>query len=190
MTKTFLGQQQEVLMKKVSKILLAAVLFLCFGSFAFAHDGLASENAVGVYILGADEPVGGIQYGHRFNDLVGIKIGSNAYYNNRDSWNLEPMNYNVTLETDFTLFETNWRDKVGSRLFAYVLAGHEGRLEKDSYESDKTHFSADAIVSAGFGFDFIFFDHLSVPFQFGYLATFPSKPNVGFCAGIGLRYCW
>lgn len=176
-------------MKKVLKVLLSAVLFLCLGSFAFANEGLAAENAVGVYVLGAEEAVGGIQYGHRFNDLLGIKIGTYAYYNN-DTWTLEPMNYNVTLETDFTLYETNWKDKVGSRLFAYAMVGHEGRLEKESYDSDPVTFSADAILSAGFGFDFIFFDHLSVPFQFGYMATFPSKPNVGFCAGIGVRYCW
>ena len=47
------------------------------------------------------------------------------------------------------------------------------------------------IAGAGFGFDFIFFGHLSVPIQFGFMGNINgTDPNVGFCAGTAIRYSW
>lgn len=60
--------------------------------------------------------------------------------------------------------------------------------EPESKKIEKMH--NNALASVGFGFDFIFFDHLSVPIQFGFMGTFPDDPQVGFCGGIALRYTW
>ena len=50
---------------------------------------------------------------------------------------------------------------------------------------------SNVIDAIGFGFDFIFFGHLSVPIQFGFMGTINEEdPNVGFCGGLGLRYAW
>ena len=54
----------------------------------------------------------------------------------------------------------------------------------------KETFYNDAVASLGFGFDFTFFGHLSIPVQFGFMGTFPDDPQVGFCGGIALRYTW
>ena len=178
-------------MKKII-ITVAAFLMLTTGLFA---NGLENKNAIGMYILGSESAVGGIQYERRFTDLLSTKFGAYAVYHN-DS-NYDPFNCSFTVETDFKLYETNWRDKVASRLFAYALAGYMGSIV---YEYDYTNenpdstkkkvTSNDAVTSIGFGFDFIFFDHLSVPIQFGFMGTFPDNPNVAFCGGIALRYTW
>ena len=178
-------------MKKI--ILIATTLFIITtGLFA---NGLENKNAIGIYVIGSEESVGGLQYERRFSDLVSTKFGVFAFYNEKSY--SEPYNMSFTVETDFTLFENNWKDKISSRLFAYGLVGYAGKLDhtwsydelsEGSTKTDTIH--NNAVLSAGFGFDFIFFDHLSVPVQFGFMGTFPDDPQVGFCGGIALRYTW
>ncbi len=181
-------------MKNIVKKILATGVFaiLCAGTGAFAS-GLDNNNAIGIYGIGSEIGVGGIQYERRFSDLFSTKFGVFAFYN-EDSYS-DPYNMNVTVETDFTLFESDWKDKICSRLFAYGLVGYTGRLERsyeymepESKRIEKMH--NNAVASLGFGFDFIFFEHLSVPVQFGFMGTFPDDPQVSFCGGIGIRYSW
>ena len=175
-------------MKKLL-LTIAAVFMLTGGLFA---NGLENKNAIGVYVLGSEQAVGGIQYERRFSDLISTKFGVFAFYNN-DSYS-DPFDLNLTVETDFTLFENNWRDKICSRLFAYAMLGYIANIERGyDYVNavQKTEkFHNNAMASLGFGFDFIFFEHLSVPIQFGFQGTFPDDTQVGFCGGIALRYTW
>ena len=177
----------------MKKLIIAAALVFALGSGLFAN-GLENSNAIGMYVIGGDTSVGGIQYERRFSDFFSTKVGVMAFYNN-DTYS-DPFNANVTVETDFTLYENNWRDKICSRLFAYSMVGYTGKLERTwnydapegSQKKEKLH--NNALASLGFGFDFIFFDHLSVPIQFGFMGTFPDDTQVGFCGGIGIRYAW
>ena len=177
----------------MKKLIIAAALVFALGSSLFAN-GLENNNAIGMYVLGGDTSVGGIQYERRFSDLISTKFGVFAFYN--DDTYSDPFNASFTVETDFTLFENNWKDKICSRLFAYAMAGYVGVYERTwnydapegSQKTEKMH--NNALASLGFGFDFIFFDHLSVPIQFGFMGTFPDDTQVGFCGGIGLRYAW
>ena len=180
----------------MKKLILLTTLFV-LGSGLFAN-GLENQNAIGVFVLGTDEQaVGGIQYERRFTDIVSTKLGVFAFYNEKSY--SDPFNMSVSLETDFTLFENNWKDKIGSRLFAYGMVGYIGKIERtfeyidgnSSFEPKRTDtMHNNMAASIGFGFDFIFFEHLSVPIQFGFMGTFPDDPQVGFCGGIGLRYSW
>ena len=176
----------------MKKLIIAAALVFTLASGLFAN-GLENKNAIGVYVMGSEQAVGGIQYERRFSDLISTKFGVFAFYNN-DTYS-DPFNANFTVETDFTLFENNWKDKICSRLFAYAMVGYTGYIERTwdygEPESTKTEtMHNNAVASAGFGFDFIFFEHLSVPVQFGFMGTFPDDPLVGFCGGVGLRYAW
>ena len=123
--------------------------------------------------------------------MFSTKFGVFAFYN--DNGYSDPFNANFTVEGDFTLFESTWKEKISSRLFAYGMVGYVGNYERTyeyaeptSKKVEKMH--NNALASVGFGFDFIFFDHLSVPIQFGFMGTFPDDPQVGFCGGIALRY--
>lgn len=176
----------------MKKLIIAATLVLALAGSLFAN-GLDNNNAIGMYVIGGENAVGGIQYERRFSDLFSTKFGVFAFYN--DSGYSDPFNASFTVEGDFTLFENTWRDKISSRLFAYGMMGYTGTYERsyeyaepESKKIEKMH--NNALASVGFGFDFIFFDHLSVPIQFGFMGTFPDDPQVGFCGGIALRYTW
>ena len=185
-------------MKKLLKRLLAAAVLICSVTLAFA-DALDNKNAIGIYVIGSERPVGGIQYERRFTDLFSTKFGTYALVRNQsDYYNDTPIDFNFVLEPDFKLFETSWNGKVCSRLFAFGLLGYEFS-EKSYYHYDetihtniydKTSYEHGLIVGAGFGFDFIFFGHLSVPIQFGFTGTIDKDPFVGFGGGIALRYSW
>ncbi len=176
----------------MKKLIIAATLVFALAGSLFAN-GLDNKNAIGMYVIGGENAVGGIQYERRFSDLFSTKFGVFAFYN--DSGYSDPFNASFTVEGDFTLFENTWRDKISSRLFAYGMMGYTGTYERsyeyaepESKKIEKMH--NNALASVGFGFDFIFFDHLSVPIQFGFMGTFPDDPQVGFCGGIALRYTW
>lgn len=176
----------------MKKLIIAATLVLALAGSLFAN-GLDNNNAIGMYVIGGENAVGGIQYERRFSDLFSTKFGVFAFYN--DSGYSDPFNASFTVEGDFTLFENTWKDKISSRLFAYGMLGYTGTYERsyeygepESKKIEKMH--NNALASVGFGFDFIFFDHLSVPIQFGFMGTFPDDPQVGFCGGIALRYTW
>ena len=178
----------------MKKLIIAATLVLALAGSLFAN-GLENQNAIGMYVLGGEESIGGIQYERRFSDLFSTKFGVFAFYNDRGY--SDPFNASFTVEGDFTLFESNWKEKISSRLFAYGMLGYVGCYERgieyaagldEPKKVEKMH--NNALASVGFGFDFIFFDHLSVPIQFGFMGTFPDDPQIGFCGGIALRYTW
>ena len=176
----------------MKKLIIAATLAFAIAGSLFAN-GLENKNAIGMYVIGGEQAVGGIQYERRFTDLFSTKFGVFAFYN--ESGYSDPFNASFTVEGDFTLFESYWKDKISSRLFAYGMVGYTGTYERGweygepkSKKVEKMH--NNALASLGFGFDFIFFDHLSVPIQFGFMGTFPDDPQVGFCGGIALRYTW
>jgi len=188
-------------MKKLFKILLAAVLLSSFGFSAFAEEefesGSKNRNAIGVYGIGAETSLYGIQYERRFTDFISGKVGTYVFYNNNE-YSTYPFQYQLTTEVDFTLYEEDWFKNCSSRLFAYTLIGSVGDIFRDSnYNSERGEttyeppvFRPDFVASVGFGFDFIFFKHLSVPFQFGFIGSLPNTKSIGFCGGTGLRYSW
>lgn len=183
-------------MKKIGKIIMVAAVLMGLGvTAAFAENVDYNKNAIGVYVLGADNTIGGIQYEHRFNDLISTKVNTYIYYSGSE-YSTYPMNYNVDLEVDFTLFEDTISKFCTSRLFVYGLAGNSGYLIRPSeYVNDEyvyypLKYENSVVLSAGFGFDFVFFKHLSIPCQFGFMGNFPYDASAGFCGGIGLRYSW
>ena len=183
-------------MNKIFKRTIILCIFTLCLSKVFAS-GLDKKNAIGVYVIAAADTIGGIQYEHRFSDLISEKFGIYALYNT-ETYTTNPLDITFTAQTDFTLYAADWNSVISSRLYAYGLAGYNGRITREYKYDEATYDSTivseelqnNAIASAGFGFDFIFFDHLSVPVQFGFMANFPYSPHIGFCGGTALRYCW
>ena len=180
--------------RSLKKIIIASILMTLFSTL-FAN-GLDNKNNIGMYFIGADNPIVGLQYERRFTDIISEKFGLYAFYN-ENSYTTEPFNFNVTFETDFSLFETSHEYKVGSRLFAYGMVGYDLSMHREyaDYSNSKNKDNTEewlhnALVSIGFGFDFIFFNHLSVPIQFGFMGNFPNNSKISFCGGTALRYSW
>lgn len=184
-------------MKKVFKAILAGAVFLCLGTVCFAS-GLENKNAIGIYVIGSESPVGGIQYERRFSDLFSTKFGTYVLVKGNNSYTSVPVEFNFVIEPDFCLYKTEWNSKVSSRLFAFGLAGYDFKETAD-WEYDETlrqtvlketDTSHGIIAGAGFGFEFIFFGHLSIPVQFGFTGLIDKEPFFGFGGGIAVRYSW
>ena len=186
------------MIKFIKKLAVIGTLFI-IGASAFAS-GLDNQNAIGLYVIGAETSIGGLQYERRFTDVLSVKFGGFASYQNRDTYNSGEAQFNFVVEPDFTLYEADWGSKVGSRLFAFGLVGYDYQriclsrwdtTDPNKRLADEVKNQYSLVGAAGFGFDFIFFGHLSVPIQFGFLGMLNTiDPNVGFCAGVGLRYSW
>ena len=189
-------------MKAITKKALIAGLILLISSVSVFANALENKNAIGMYIIGGDPSYGGIQYERRFSDLISVKFGTFALYQTYSYSNTSEAQFNFIIEPDFTLYQTDWNDKVSSRLFAFGLAGYDfkkkvnvrwdfsGGVDGVRLDDEVTYINS-AVAAVGFGFDFIFFGHLSVPIQFGFMGTINEEdPNVGFCGGLGLRYAW
>lgn len=168
-------------MKRLLKILLTFGFLMGLSTTAAFANPLENKQAVGVYYILSENPIGGLQYEYRFNNLISTKVDVFMYY---DGKYREALNYNGNIELDITMDESMWKERYSSRLYAYILAGHTGNL----YFGETPHQQYDAVLSAGFGFDFTLFDHLSIPIQFGFLGTFPDNKSAGFCVGSGIRY--
>ena len=185
-------------MKKLIKTFMIFALLACFGSSAFA-EALDNKNAIGMYVISSERPVGGIQYERRFTDLFSCKFGTYALIRNKDVYNNIPVECNFVVEPDFCLYQTSWNNKVSSRLFVFGMLGYDYKQETithyDSKKGEQVYDDTDVthsmIVGAGFGFEFIFFEHLSVPLQFGFTGMLePDDPFLGFGGGLAIRYSW
>ena len=95
-------------MKTIKKALIAGVILLCSSISVFAS-GLDNKNAIGLYIIGGDPSYGGIQYERRFSDLLGVKFGTFAFYQNRTYSDNDEAQFNFLVEPDFTLYEADWK---------------------------------------------------------------------------------
>ncbi|MBP5567687.1 MAG: hypothetical protein J6X54_00520 [Treponema sp.] len=178
--------------KRLRKILCILVLSgLSFGAFA---GGLDNKNGIGTYVFLNDHPFGGFQYERRVGDsnAIGLKFGVSAFYDDDDKF--EPLNYNLTFEFDYSIFQTTWKEKIDSRVFLFALVGYEGGIKRDYDNINRiilsdTYYS-NVLACGGAGFEIIVFDHLSFPIQIGMSAKFPYEIKVGFTTGFGVRYTW
>lgn len=160
------------------------------------RNGLENKNAIGAYFLGSQSPIGGIQYERRFNNVVSMKSNGYIFYNTQNSFFEHSLDYNINAEFDFRMYEYAWRESFASRLYAFVLVGHRGFVDNNSYYDENLYnyvyvpgdYHATAIGSIGFGFDLFFYDHLSIPLQVGFMGSFPNDPYAGLCIGTAVRY--
>ena len=161
------------------------------------NSGLAFKNAIGAYFLwNYKSPVGGIQYDRWFTDLFGTKFNFYIFYDPSENsiWN-HIMDYTVSTEFTLKLYETAFNDEFASRLFAFCMIGHRGYIERsyvrDDYSNNyvfKELYTPIVLTSIGFGFDFIFAEHLSLPIQIGFMCSFPNDKYAALCIGTGIRY--
>lgn len=184
-------------MKKSIMVAIAFCIAGVVGMSAASANPLDFENAIGIYgMVAQNTEVYGIQYQRWVSDKVGLQFLGSVYYNPTTGYISNPLDYNVSAEVQYKLFETPFGERSGTCLYAWGLAGHRGYI-KNSYlisettgetEKSASEFKPVAIVGMGFGFDIMFVNHLSVPVEFGFLGQFPYDPGFGFSFGSGLRY--
>lgn len=142
------------------------------------------KNALGAFFLLTEDPIGGLEYQRWLNDKVGLTAQVSLFYNKYSYSNTTVFNYAFNLQTDISLYRFETKN-FASNLYSWFLVGTNGAART---EEGKTYFSPNVILGAGFGFELIFWKHLSIPIQMGYVGAFPSSNYMNFSVGSGIRY--
>ena len=178
-------------MKKIVKTLVVALVSCVLAASLAAQESPEKKseklpNAVGGFFLSSAtfNMVGGLQFQVGQNDFMAGKFGFWGFAaqnsDGADLFTTVPPNFNVSYEQDFVVFKSDFSSDFKTDLFIWILGGYGGRFEES--------FIQNAILGAGFGVDFTIGEHLSIPFQLGYLAKFPNDSYLTLCYGIGGRF--
>ncbi len=184
-------------MLKKTKILLISVAMLIMGSAALHANPLEYKNAIGIYgMFGFSNS--GLQYQRWFNDRIGLQSQVLAWYESGRNQYDDP-EYEFALNTQllFSLFKTNFGEKAGTNLYAWGLLGYYLYNTTDYVDGSSLGVYSiritesicnNFVFGAGFGFDVMFWDHLSVPFEFGFAGQMPHETRISLTAATGIRY--
>ncbi len=148
------------------------------------------RNAIGLYFLAADDGYAGLQYEHYFTKKIGLTVDGSAVYKS-DETESTPIDANVNLQFDISLFEYEAQKVFAYRVYAWFLGGARYKYFSGySYETktQNPYWYINAVAGTGFGFEFILVRHISIPIQIGFIGEFPNGGSAGLTFGAGLRY--
>ncbi len=92
---------------------------------------------------------------------------------------------------EYCVYSAKFTDILNSRLYLWILGGvdcvneHNYISSTETYEDD---FYVNAVGSLGVGIEFVWWKHLSIPVQFGYVIEAPHKTKMSFSFASGIRY--
>ncbi len=165
----------------MKKILLFLLILLFVFNPVFAED----ENQDGPIALGMGFGVGdfsmiGLQYQQWFGSH-GIVVSAGLAEDQKC----------VLGGYEYCVYSTSFTEILNSRLYVWIEGGAD-YLKYSEYSSvtDRTveRSCVDAVAALGIGMEFIWWNHLSVPVQFGYVAKFPNRSGMSFYFSSGVRY--
>ncbi|MCD1655676.1 hypothetical protein K7J14_13345 [Treponema zuelzerae] len=130
----------------------------------------------------------GLQFEHWFNSF-GFTVTGGGYYRPEDDW-ANILDYSVVFQGMHTVFGNTFSDQVAGRLYSWASIGHHGYMTDDTNDDvyEEGAYKANGVAGLGIGIEMIFFEHFSIPLQFGYTGEFPNDPGLGFTFGSGIRY--
>jgi hypothetical protein len=183
-------------------------LFICLScvTFSFAQETTENfelpKNALGFFgknLNSANGPIiFGINYQRWLNDYIGIQgTIANDYVNNFQK-NGEDIFFNADLELQVKIIEHKFKNfDLKTKLYAWASAGfytedyfYIDYIYNDGEEIEiEEHIENTYILAGiGFGFDTIIHKHISIPFSFGYIASFSDEFVADFTISTGFRY--
>ena len=184
-------------MKQARKILIAVVVVSAITISSVFAKPSDFKNAVGFYSLNGLnlDSAYGLQYHRWCTDKIGFQTQGYINYYDQGSYS-NPLNYSISVQILYKLFEMDIGERAGSCLYAWASAGHHGYIDrKVVYPEDETlteqvtdTVCLNAQVGLGFGIDIMCLEHISLPIEFGYMGEFPSNTVIGFVFGSGIRY--
>ncbi len=169
------------------KRITAVVLFLlALVTPVFAEDAAEPESdgsaALGMYyILGKFNMIG-LSYHQWFgNHALMVSAG------------VQSDQMSALAEYQYCVFSAHLTETLNSRLYVWASGGVNVRNESvHEWEPDLTLWQnevhVNAVTSLGVGMEFVWWRHLSVPVQFGYVAEYPFDFGMSFCFSSGVRY--
>lgn len=167
---------------KLKKFIIITVLSVVVGISAHANP-FDYNNSLGFTITSNtlhsytnDTILWGVEYQHWF-DGIGLGFGGNVLAKPESN---DFADFQVFTTISECLFKIDMGRYNGGRLFVYETLGVRGFV--------KENFVVDGMFAAGFGFEFLLSDHISIPLKACLLGEVPHDIGVGFATGIGLKY--
>lgn len=175
-------------------LFIFALIFMVFSSQIFAEENQMEEyfpSAVGfnhhICLTGASSM--GLTYQHYFDNNWGIQASLGAIVDSS-------VYYSADLQFQRLFLVNNFLNTRKTSLFGWANIGvasvdtgyYVYEDENEYYSEYVSQVSPALLVGAGFGIEFIIFDHLSVPFKFGVTSQFITDPGVGLSFGYGILY--
>lgn len=149
-------------------------------------------NGLGAYLILSSKMYGGLEYMRWVNDRFGLQTQISLYWIDDTSSREFIFDLNEQFDLRLARFETK---NFASILYAWASVGFTGSFNyspsSPSSTTSASGFAPSLLAGFGFGFDLIFFRHLSVPIQMGYLGEFGSGSSdrwINFAFSTGIRY--
>jgi hypothetical protein len=171
-------------------VLILSLALLSSTIFADSSPFLNYANSLGVYasfLGGQDVPAAGLAWNTWLN-RHGVQVWGGGYYQNANYY------YNISAAWRYMLLNVKFNEWFASNIFTTVSAGYFGAGNESRPANTSTgaselngsflHYGG---LAAGFGVELLFFEHFSIPIEFGYAGQFPNI-SLGFSGGIGLLY--
>ncbi|MCR4940973.1 MAG: hypothetical protein K5930_12840 [Treponemataceae bacterium] len=165
-------------MKKI--LILSLILLFALGPCFAEEPELDGKIALGMGFGVGEFSMVGLQY-HQW-------LGSHGIF---ATVGLSDDHKSALLGYQFCVYETSFTDILNSRLYVWVDGGADYMTYSQfSYDggdpSPESQFNA--VAAGGIGMEFVWWHHLSVPVQFGYVAKFPNNTSMSFYFTSGVRY--
>jgi len=183
-------------MKKTLKIVLATIILSVCGAMSMAADPMDYKNAIGMYYMN-NTGACGLQYQNWITHRIGFQVEGYAGYNQNHYYTPAEYQFSIASQLLFNIYENPLSEKTGVNFYGWLLGEYKGYNDlKYVYPSnentqgyyDPSGYLQQFSLGAGFGFEFMFWKHLSIPLEFGYAGTISKDPWMGFVIGSGLRF--
>ncbi|MBO4508913.1 MAG: hypothetical protein J5747_09775 [Spirochaetaceae bacterium] len=138
------------------------------------------RSSLGMYFMGGEFSMIGLSY-HQWMGNHGIMISAG----------LDSRHTSALVEYQYSIFSALLTETMNTRLYVWCAGGVNFRTDSiidhtNTLWNDETHINA--VASLGVGVEFVWWKHISVPVQFGYVAEFPYDTEMSFCLASGVRY--
>ncbi len=171
-------------MKKITAVILIVLAFVTpvFADETVAETESDTSAALGMYYIVGKFSMIGLSYHQWFgNHALMVSAG------------IQSDQMSALAEYQYCVFSASLTEKLNSRLYVWASGGVNFRNESVyAWEPDTTLWQnevhVNAVTALGIGMEFVWWRHLSVPVQFGYIAEFPYDFGMSFCFSSGVRY--
>ena len=169
-------------MKKIISLLVIIALLLMpiFAEAAENENDKDGSAALGMYFCTGEFSMIGLHYQQWFGNH-GVMVSAG----------LTGDTINAVAEYEYCVYSAKFTETLNSRLYVWVLGGvncvndHKYNNATGEYEPN---FYVDGLASLGIGMEFVWWKHLSIPVQFGYIVELPNNTKMSFCFASGVRY--
>lgn len=144
-----------------------------------------------------DSEIVGISYQQWITDSIGLQTTLDFYYDSNPGLFDTSYKFSLDAELQFKLYKyTNKKNDFSTILYTWLSCGYCSFIEKDvdyDYDNEKYVVTSEKQINAlcpglGFGLDFIFSQHISIPVSVGFLANISDTLSSNFAYSTGIRY--